>query len=354
MTEHTPRLIVVAGSGRSGTSTISGVLKYLGLTIPQPEIPSNPTNPKGFFEPQWAVNFQSKLLIRANVVLSDGRPAAFDQTLKAGASAWAHERVDPWVAEWLGKADEVLVKDPRSSWFLPMWRDAAEAAGGEIAYLTMMRHPAEVVGSKDKYYKHAASGDTIRAQQTNRVAGWLNIALFTELQTRGARRTFVRYPDLLEDWQKAVATVGEDLDLAFRHGMSEDVVQQVNEFIDPDLRRVRTEWSDIDAPEEVKELAEETWNALSVLVGTGGSDSEAEARLDAAREHFVTMYADAEAIAQSSAGLAKRRAIRDTKAQTAQRIARLEAELAAARSGRGAARILADKVQTRARAALKR
>ena len=48
------RVVVVAGSGRSGTSTIAGVLKSVGLRIPPPEVPGNRTNPRGFFEPYAA------------------------------------------------------------------------------------------------------------------------------------------------------------------------------------------------------------------------------------------------------------------------------------------------------------
>ena len=51
------RAVLVVGAGRSGTSTIAGVLRRLGLHVPQPEVMSDDTNPKGFGEPQWAVTF---------------------------------------------------------------------------------------------------------------------------------------------------------------------------------------------------------------------------------------------------------------------------------------------------------
>ena len=67
--------MVVAGSGRSGTSLFSGVLQRLGYHVPQPEVPADPTNPRGFAESQWVVDFHTRLLRAAGVQVSDARPA---------------------------------------------------------------------------------------------------------------------------------------------------------------------------------------------------------------------------------------------------------------------------------------
>ncbi len=300
------KVVVVAGSGRSGTSTIAGVLKSAGLLIPPPEVPGNRTNPRGFFEPRWAVDVQTRLLRRSSVVLTDARPAAFDQTASVAAAEEVRAEVGGWVREHLAASHELLVKDPRNSWFLPMWRRAAADAGAEVAFLTMLRHPAEVVGSKDKYYKNTDAGESPRQAQTTRVASWLNVALFTEATTRDARRTFVLYEDLLDDWRAALARVAEELSLEHGRALTDAQTAEIDEFVDPGLRRVRTEWSDIDCPEEVRELAQEVWDLLLVLARSGGFDAEAETRLDALRERYVSMYVDAEALAQSSAEEARR------------------------------------------------
>ena len=57
-----PKLVLVTGSGRSGTSTVSGTLKMLGCYVPQPEVKADSSNPRGFFEPRWAVDVQTRLL----------------------------------------------------------------------------------------------------------------------------------------------------------------------------------------------------------------------------------------------------------------------------------------------------
>ena len=154
----TPRVVVVAGSGRSGTSTIAGVLKTVGLVIPPPEVPGNRTNPRGFFEPRWAVDLQSRLLRKSSVFLTDARPAAFDLAAELTDDDEVRAEVAGWLAEHLASGRDLVVKDPRNSWFLPLWKEGAAQAGAQAAFLTMLRHPAEVVGSKDKYYKGTSAG----------------------------------------------------------------------------------------------------------------------------------------------------------------------------------------------------
>jgi hypothetical protein len=316
--------VVVAGSGRSGTSTVGGVLKMLGLHIPQPEVPGDKTNPRGFFEPQWAVRFQSRLLRQASVLLTDSRPQGFTRTEEIGrrdevvaeAGTWLREHIES-VRETAGDgAVELIVKDPRNSWFLPMWRRAATDADADVTFLTMLRHPAEVVGSKTKYYKGASAGETPRHAQTTRVASWINVVLFSEAGTRDADRSFVLYNDLLDDWRSAMKRALAELGLRERE-LTEEIQDEVDGFVDPGLRRVRTEWDEIDCPDNVRELAQEVWEQLCVLAERGGFDDDAQARLDAARERYTTMYADAEALAQSSADAARREGAREARRKLA-------------------------------------
>jgi hypothetical protein len=307
-------VVVVAGSGRSGTSVIAGVLKTIGLRVPPPEVPGNATNPRGFFEPKWVVDQQSKLLRAGGVRLTDARPAAFSLAESSGGGEIRHE-VGTWLRSHVEPGVDLVVKDPRSSWFLPMWRQAALDADIGIAILTMLRHPAEVVGSKDHYYKAAKMGDTPRHAQTRGVAGWINVALHTEYSTRDARRTFVRYNDLLSDWRAVVGQISRDLGLGAASSVSREKALEVDSFVDPGLRRIRTDWSEVDCPEEVRDLAQETWEQLSVLADNGGFDEDAQRRLDSCRERYEQMYGDAEALAQSSMDAAARKARHEARAE---------------------------------------
>ncbi len=299
-------MVVVAGSGRSGTSSVAGVLKLAGVRVPPPEVPGNRSNPRGFFEPVWVVELQTRLLRRAGAVLTDARPTAFERTREVADAPEVRDTVEDWLREQVAAGPALVVKDPRNSFFLPLWRRAATDVGAEVSFLTMLRHPAEVVGSKDAYYKARGAGGTVRHAQTTRVASWLNVVLFSEVFTRDARRTFVPYNDLLDDWRAVVARVGDELGLAPLRHVSAAAAAEIDEFVDPGLRRIRTGWDEIDCPAEIRDLAEETWEQLCVLAARGGFDAGAEARLDALRERYALAYDDAEALAQSSAESARR------------------------------------------------
>jgi hypothetical protein len=294
-----PRLVIVVGSGRSGTSTVAGTLKHLGLHVPPPEIPPNRTNPRGFFEPRWVVDFHKRLLARAGVHLSDSRPAASEWTREVGARPGVQTELREWLETALRAAPELVIKDPRNSWFQPMWREAARARDTAPRFLTMLRHPAEVAGSKQTYYARNASADQ-RIGDTWRITGWINMLHTVELASRDDPRAFVRYDDLLGDWRAAMEPAGETLGLAYAGSLDPDVPHPVDDFIDPGLHRVKVTWGDLDVPSDVQEIADATWQALAVLVDAGGHDEKAEATLDELRERYRRLHADAEAIAHHS------------------------------------------------------
>ncbi len=80
---ETPQMVMVVGPGRSGTSVLASVLGELGYKIPQPEVPADETNPRGFGEPAWLVDFHKELLKKSIVENADARPAAFLDALAA-------------------------------------------------------------------------------------------------------------------------------------------------------------------------------------------------------------------------------------------------------------------------------
>ena len=184
------RVVFVVGSGRSGTSTMAGTLRTLGLHVPQPEVVADATNPKGFGEPRWVVDLHTELLARSNVQVSDARPRAWLDTGTTSGDHALRERVTTWLEEQLGVADELVIKDPRAAWFLGLWRAAADRCDATSSYVTMLRPVTEVVGSKQTYYGQMGAGSDQGA--ITRTAAWINMMLHTERATRGQQRAFVR------------------------------------------------------------------------------------------------------------------------------------------------------------------
>jgi hypothetical protein len=312
-------LILITGTGRSGTSTMSGTLHHLGLNVPGPHLGANDSNPKGFFENQWSVKFHKALVERAGIHEFDSRPSALDR-VQAAITADTRAQLAGWVRDHADACSQLVVKDPRSVFTQALWREAAAEAGMEIRYISMLRHPAEVVGSRATNY--ASSEEKKRREyEIFNVARWINNSLINERETRGQRRAFVRYNDLLEDWRGAVARLGDGLGLTFDSDLSSaSGSHPVDEFIDPSLRRHQVTWAELGVPRELQDIAQEIWDRLMVLGDAGGDDPQASADLDALAERYLRLFEDATAISHD----AIEEAVRDAR-QAGMRKARAKA-----------------------------
>lgn len=291
------KVLFVAGAGRSGTSTMAGLMQILGLHVPRPEVPADASNPKGFSEPQWVVDHHDRLLREANVQVSDARPAAWFETGRVGTRESERMATAAWLEEHFAVSPELVVKDPRLSWFLALWRVAAIRTEATPVFAAMLRPPAEVVGSKQAYYANTLGSAHL-------TASWLNMMLHTERGTReatgGSARIFVRYADLLDDWTRTTRRVGETLGLQSVLHADSERIRDAHRFVDPSLRRMGQTLDDLALPPRLHELTTETWTALNKLVEPGGDTPEAHATLDQLREAYTGLYAEAEAISRSS------------------------------------------------------
>jgi hypothetical protein len=220
------------------------------------------------------------VLKQKRVTLNDSRPAAWEQVALAAPAVRAELR--EWLRGELGKADEIVVKDPRTVWFLDLWRNCAEELGARTSFVTMLRHPAEIVASARKSYGPGLT-------EAGRAAAWINVTLQTEHATRGAQRAFVSYYDLMADWVPEIRRLGTQIEVPRLAAI--DRVPAVDAFVDPMLHRNRTTWEELDVPARVRDLAEQAWAHVQ---------APDEAALDADRAAYAALYGEAEAIAQCS------------------------------------------------------
>lgn len=321
---------MVAGAGRSGTSTVAGALTKLGLHLPQPEVPADETNPRGFFESQWVVDFHKELLQRLPVMRTiDARPEVAGLGERR-PTAEDEERLAAWLAEQLAH-EQVVVKDPRAFWFSDLWRRTAQGLGAEVGFLTMLRHPAEVAKSRDTSYTPDRGEDFRRHRTIANVAGWCNAAFVTERATRADRRAFVRYTDLLSDWRAALRPVRDRLQLDLNGDLDTTDHHAVDDFIDTGLRRSETTWDAIEVPATLREIADATWEQVNRLADDP-DDSSAIAALERLRADYATVHDHAVGIALDHTGgreaHVRRTAKANTRAELEGRIAELEAQVA--------------------------
>jgi hypothetical protein len=204
-------LLLIAGSGRSGTSVLANIISNLGFHVPKPWVPADDSNPRGFGESQWVVDRHTALLRQANVHASDARPTAWSDTARLCLDEKVSDEVRRWLEDQFSHHEQVTIKDPRLLWFLPLWTRIGGELDAAVYVVTMLRHPTEVVSSKLYWY----SG--LPLVEANRVAGWVNTMLFTERSTRDYRRAFVRYEDLLEDWTQPIARLSAQFEIGRAH-----------------------------------------------------------------------------------------------------------------------------------------
>lgn len=292
-------LVLITGTGRSGTSTMSGTLHHLGLHVPGPYLGANESNPKGFFESRWAVKFHKEITRAAGINDFDSRPTAFERAQRA-ITPELRARLRDYLTRESEGHDQVVVKDPRSVWAQALWRDVAAEAGLEVRYISMLRHPAEVVGSRTTYYASPDDEAKRRSYETFNVARWINSSIISERETRGQTRAFVSYPDLLADWRPVAARLAEDLGLRYAVDLAADEQTAVDEFIDPGLRRHQVTWDELTVPADLQAIAQAVWDDLGLLAAGHGTDETASKDLDVLGERYSTLFTGAADIAHDA------------------------------------------------------
>ena len=192
------QMLVVAGSGRSGTSLFTGLPGRLGVHIPQPEVSANRSNPRGFGEPRWPVEFHKELLASVDVVVEDGRPEAWDRTRQAGRGPEGAGPPVDWLEQQFAENDRIVVKDPRLAWFLELHRAASREGGPRTSGSSpcCATRPRRCGRARSRY------GTRPPHHPRGRLA---EMMLGTEVRTRDLPRATVRYDDLLSDWRPALS-----------------------------------------------------------------------------------------------------------------------------------------------------
>ena len=325
------RLLIVTGSGRSGTSSVAGTLKRFGFHIPQPEVAPDDNNPRGYYEPLWVADFHKYWLNALPVRTIDTRPTAGELAM-ADVTPEREGELRSWLADQLapyndGTVDDdavVVIKETRAYWVYPLWQRVAAATGAEVASLTMLRHPTQVVRSRDSAYLADKSDEVRKRREVANVAAWMNSVFVTERATRDNPRAFVPYYDLIGDWRaamtRACAQVGVDPgDFTAPH--------EVDDFLTTSLNRSSDSWDGLEVPADLREQAEATWAAAMVLVESP-YDEAAMAELDRLSEVYAAYFAVAASIANDETAMHVVRTRNDFEGRLREKTKRVERQRA--------------------------
>ncbi len=287
-------LLLVTGAGRSGTSTAAGALSMLGAHVPGPYLNANETNPKGFYESRWSVEFHNRIRRRVPMALTDTRPAGWRMFNKATKTA-DRNALKAWLVEHTRDQPLTVLKDPRTVWSIPLLKAATDELGLRLALIVMLRHPAEVTASRSSHYADNYPSLDADGRLVRDLAGWINTVTTCEQQSRRLPRAFLDYHDLLDDWRGALGKALAEIDVSLT---IPDDPHPVDEFIEPGLNRHDGGWQSPPVFEQLRELSERTWQTYAALADArdGDAASEAEAAMDRVRSAYALLYKGASAM----------------------------------------------------------
>ena len=292
---HDRRLVLIAGSGRSGTSLMSLALKQLGAHVPQPEVPANDTNPAGFGEPQWLVDFHNEQLRKLDIMLTEARPAAIQRSVIAQSSTGAFNSALPWFIEQSDASGVVVLKDPRLTWFLDLWAEVGLLAGVAPSVIRMVRDPRSVVGSKLRWYANNRTPDFL-------LGGWIIANQAVDICAERVAVRSVEHHALIRNPVVEVERIVERLDLGCHLEMTPESVSAISGLLDRE--RIHSEstahsFDEVCNP-DVLGLAMQIHRSLCEEI-SGGTD--ADQALEDRRDlyaRYASVYAAAERLSHHS------------------------------------------------------
>lgn len=212
--------ILILGMHRSGTSACTRVLNMLGCALSDQLIGAGEGNEGGHWEALAAVSLNDEILASAGSSHEDWGPinpnwresAVRSQMVeRASAVLNEHARLGPLFA----------LKDPRMCRLGDVWIEAAIAANVDPLILVMLRNPLEVVASLD-------ARDLMAAGYAELL--WLRHILDAEHYSRGRKRIFFHYDQLLSHWQDLITKCKDGLGVALPRN-SPKVHAEIGQFL---------------------------------------------------------------------------------------------------------------------------
>lgn len=253
---------------RSGTSATTGVLQLLGVELGERLTAGHKgINDLGYFEHGDILDLHDAILGHLD--------SSWDSVLPLPEQWWCR----PELAGYRKRLDEILkrdfgnsgfwaVKDPRMCRMMPLWLKTLDDCDDEIACLLVLRAPSEVAASLQRR-------DSMSLEKANHL--WLEHNLLAEKWTRGRKRAFMIYDDLLGDPVPTLQRIGEALDITWPRS-PQDVAVDIDGFLRSDLRHHRASDNrpaSFDGLSAIS-LAEATF-ALFASAGIEGPDPDAMA-----------------------------------------------------------------------------
>jgi hypothetical protein len=262
------RALLVLGMHRSGTSALTRVLGLSGAALPRHKMAPAEDNALGFWESQPIVDAHDSFLEEAGTgweAIADYPPAMF-----ASDEAAACRRALISLVAWeYGDAALFILKDPRISRLMPLWRPVLSELGITPRIVIMVRNPLEISNSLK-----------VRSGWSERRAllVWLRYMLAAERDTRDLARCFVGYDQLMRDWRGTVDRLSDQLGITFPE-RSPARQECIDRFIRADLRHHRHRTDALLQRDDIADCVKQAHRCFSTAAETGTVDQTALDRI---------------------------------------------------------------------------
>jgi hypothetical protein len=204
---------------------VTQVLALAGANLPQNVMAGDEHNARGYFEPWKIALFNDERLRAAGGAWDDVFAYPFRPLPARAERSWI-TRAEALFGEEYGDATWPLLKDPRVTVLLPLWRTALGDLDVGLRAVIPVRHPLAVAGS-------LASRNGFAAEKS--VLLWTAYMLAAEAYTRDLPRAFVSYDGLLGDWRAEVARI-EAAHGAPLPRLTSKAAEAIAAFLTPELR----------------------------------------------------------------------------------------------------------------------
>ncbi|QWT16926.1 hypothetical protein [Sphingobium xenophagum] len=219
------KVILVLGMHRSGTSALTRTLSFLGCDLPQNLVPETPDNPTGHWEPNILMNFNNEILNSAGSNWDDW--LEFNQNWYNSPNyEYFFESAPEILSKEYQDSPLFLLKDPRNCRLTRFWFNVFDQQEIETLAVLPLRNPLEVAASLE-------TRDGIHRDHAMLL--WLRHVLDAERGSRGRRRFFATYEELLQNWSLLAERMQDAFDITWPKSIA-NAAQNMAGFLSADNR----------------------------------------------------------------------------------------------------------------------
>jgi hypothetical protein len=335
--------VLVVAMHRSGTSALSRTLNLLGCDASPNQMPADEFNASGYWESRPIYELNEKILSSGGAGWAEWlefNPNWF----RSSAMDRYRDRAVACVDAEFGKSNLFVIKDPRLSLLMPFWRTVFDSMGIEPVVIHTLRNPIEVARSLESRDKFLPSKGVLL---------WLRYTLEGERGTRGLRRFFTTYDDLMDDYVGFIERSQESLGLFWPRN-SEKLRRELSTFLADGLRHHRESGKSLRSLSYAAKWVETTYDVIKNFAANGESDA-GRAMLDAVHAEFTAAgHALGAIVKENDERFAQIGQLKRESEESSTRKAELEQVVAEANSRQDAIKVEQAATEAKAAAALQR